>query len=63
MEEKMFEIVEAADDGQTPDHGYPISSHMSLWLRWAKNLKLHKDTLLANQAGSFFPKGPLSNLT
>ena len=21
------------DDGRTPDHGHPISSHMSLWLR------------------------------
>ena len=26
------------DDGRTPDHEYPISSPMSLWLRWAKNL-------------------------
>ena len=25
------------DGGRTPDHGYTISSHMSLWLRWAKN--------------------------
>ena len=24
-------------DGRTPDHEYPISSPMSLWLRWAKN--------------------------
>ena len=24
------------DDGRTPDHEYPISSPMSLWLRWAK---------------------------
>ena len=24
------------DDGRTPDHGYPISSPMSLRLRWAK---------------------------
>ena len=23
-------------DGRTPDHEYPISSPMSLWLRWAK---------------------------
>ena len=30
--EKMFEIV----DGRTPEHGYPISSPMSLRLRWAK---------------------------
>ena len=27
-------------DGRTPDHGYPISSPMSLWLRWAKNIQL-----------------------
>ena len=30
LEKKMFEIV---FDGQTPDHEYPISSRMSLWLR------------------------------
>ena len=36
-EEKTFEIV----DGRTTttDHGYPISSPMSLWLRWAKNIQ------------------------
>ena len=31
VSEKMFEIV----DGRTPDHGYTISSPMSLRLRWA----------------------------
>ena len=30
----MLEIVY---DGRMPDHEYPISSPMSLWLRWAKN--------------------------
>ena len=29
-EKKIFEIVE---DGRTPEHGYTISSPMSLWLR------------------------------
>ena len=28
------------DDGRTPDHEYPISSPMSLWLRWAKNFTI-----------------------
>ena len=31
LEKKMFEIV--YDDGRTPDHEYPISSPISLWLR------------------------------
>ena len=31
--EKMFEIVYDDDDGWTPDHEFPISSPMSLWLR------------------------------
>ena len=26
------------DRRRTPDHGYTISSHMSLWLRWAKSI-------------------------
>ena len=33
--ERMFEIVN--DNGQTPDHGYTISSPLSLQLRWANN--------------------------
>ena len=40
LEKKMFEIVNdddgrwaTTDDGRTPDHEYPISSPMSLWLR------------------------------
>ena len=38
LEKMTFEIVydgltTTDDDGQTPDHEYPISSHMSLWLR------------------------------
>ena len=32
----MFEIVGWTDDGRTPEHGYTISSPMSLWLRLAK---------------------------
>ena len=33
-EEKTFEIVDGRmDDGGTPDHGYPISSPVSLRLR------------------------------
>ena len=31
-EKKMFEI----NDGQTPDHGYTVSSPMNIQLRWAK---------------------------
>ena len=31
LEKKMFEIVN--DNGWTPDHEYPMSSHVSLWLR------------------------------
>ena len=46
LEKKKFEIVNDGrttdgrwtDDGRTPDHEYPISSPMSRWLRWAKNL-------------------------
>ena len=28
------------DDGRTPEHEYPISSPMSLWLRWAKKVNI-----------------------
>ena len=35
------------DNGGTPDHEYPISSPMSLWLRWAKNALLNSENLVA----------------
>ena len=44
-EEKIFEIVNngrtddgQTDDGRTPEHGYTISSPVSLRLRWDKNM-------------------------
>ena len=36
-EEDVWNCERRTDGRRTPDHGYPISSPMSLWLRWAKN--------------------------
>ena len=39
-EEDVWNCLRRTDDGRTPDHEYPISSPMSLWLRWANNVYL-----------------------
>ena len=41
-------------DGRTPDHEYPISSPMSLRLRWAKKYSNSNYNLFARKLASWF---------